>query len=301
MAGSNGTRRVRVPQTKESRRRCWDRQIAKARFARSEFRIGQYVLGSYHREATCEGCKRVFPMWRAGEQMRFCSKKCAAVAHGDARRRTPEEAVAAHARASKRESERSRALTMARRLLGLACAHCGQTFVRVGGEKLCSAECRTARRLAKRIERLGYAPIPITIGRRNCNRCGKGFVGRLSGGRGGKGQIFCSVHCNDRYHDAGRNHRQRARYHCVAYEPIKTFAVLERDGWRCQICGRSTPKRLRGTIDMRAPELDHRVPMALGGGHTWDNLQCACRRCNLDKGGSRSVGQMPLFNRIVSH
>ena len=69
---------------------------------------------------------------------------------------------------------------------------------------------------------------------------------------------------------------------------------LDRDGWRCQICGAKTTRQKRGTCDDRAPELDHRMPMALGGPHAWDNVQCACRRCNQDKGGTKILGQMSL-------
>jgi 5-methylcytosine-specific restriction endonuclease McrA len=71
--------------------------------------------------------------------------------------------------------------------------------------------------------------------------------------------------------------------------------VLDRDGWRCQMCGVKTPKRLRGTFDDRAPELDHRVPMAMGGGHVWDNVQCSCRRCNAAKNAMAVLGQTNLF------
>ncbi len=36
--------------------------------------------------------------------------------------------------------------------------------------------------------------------------------------------------------------------------------------------------------------------MALGGGHTWSNVQLACRSCNLAKGAVAIVGQLPLFD-----
>lgn len=74
------------------------------------------------------------------------------------------------------------------------------------------------------------------------------------------------------------------------FDPLE---ILARDGWRCHICGCSTPKRLRGTYSDNAPELDHIIPLAQGGKHTRLNTACACRRCNIAKGSS-TKGQLRL-------
>ena len=50
--------------------------------------------------------------------------------------------------------------------------------------------------------------------------------------------------------------------------------VFARDGYSCQYCG-TTAKDLT---------IDHVVPKRLGGGATWENLVCCCRRCNTKKG-----------------
>ncbi len=78
-------------------------------------------------------------------------------------------------------------------------------------------------------------------------------------------------------------------------ESFDPLSVLRRDNWTCQICGRKTPERLRGTYKGNAPELDHRHPLSLGGDHSIANTQCACRACNLSKLNHRSTGQIPLF------
>ncbi len=44
--------------------------------------------------------------------------------------------------------------------------------------------------------------------------------------------------------------------------------IFARDGHACQYCGRT------------ADSVDHVVPRSRGGGHHWDNLVAACRRCN---------------------
>ncbi len=50
--------------------------------------------------------------------------------------------------------------------------------------------------------------------------------------------------------------------------------ILRRDGHRCQYCGRSD---LPVTVD-------HIIPKARGGEEVWENLVCACVRCNNRKG-----------------
>lgn len=48
-------------------------------------------------------------------------------------------------------------------------------------------------------------------------------------------------------------------------------AVFLRDRNRCQYCGKT------------AEDVDHVVPRSRGGGHTWENVVAACRRCNSSK------------------
>jgi len=53
--------------------------------------------------------------------------------------------------------------------------------------------------------------------------------------------------------------------------------LYARDSSRCQYCGRK--------FSTRELTLDHVVPRVQGGQHTWENLVCACVRCNSRKGG----------------
>jgi len=53
--------------------------------------------------------------------------------------------------------------------------------------------------------------------------------------------------------------------------------IFARDRNRCQYCGRHFP-----TSEL---SLDHVVPRSLGGKATWENIVCACTRCNVKKGG----------------
>jgi 5-methylcytosine-specific restriction endonuclease McrA len=91
------------------------------------------------------------------------------------------------------------------------------------------------------------------------------------------------------------NSRRRAKLAGVEFEEIDVFSVFERDLWRCQICGKKTPRENRGTKYSNAPEIDHRTPLSKGGSHTYDNVQCACHRCNAKKSNKNNRGQLPLF------
>ncbi len=59
--------------------------------------------------------------------------------------------------------------------------------------------------------------------------------------------------------------------------------ILKRDNFRCQYCGTT-----RGPFTV-----DHVIPKVRGGSDSWDNLVCACVRCNNRK-GDRSPEQANL-------
>jgi 5-methylcytosine-specific restriction endonuclease McrA len=80
----------------------------------------------------------------------------------------------------------------------------------------------------------------------------------------------------------------------VNAERFDPIAVFERDKWRCHLCGCKTPKRLRGSYDDTAPELDHIIPLSKGGEHSRANTACACRKCNGAKGDT-IMGQLSLL------
>jgi 5-methylcytosine-specific restriction endonuclease McrA len=61
-----------------------------------------------------------------------------------------------------------------------------------------------------------------------------------------------------------------------AHAALTRRAVFARDGWVCQYCGQV------------AENLDHVLPRSRGGGHTWENVVAACRRCN-----SRKENRLP--------
>ena len=68
--------------------------------------------------------------------------------------------------------------------------------------------------------------------------------------------------------------------------------LFARDGNKCQYCGKKFP-----TSEL---SLDHVMPRSRGGLATWDNIVCACVRCNVRKGGrTPSEAGMRLYRDPV--
>ena len=166
---------------------------------------------------------------------------------------------------------------------------------------------RHSRRSPYCTERCRPAPIYQPVVEAECRRCGNKFDRRQDGAS----RFLCSEACAD---EAKKEARRRSRAAPAAQaarkadkkrrkamargalgsEAVDVTKVFERDGYRCGICGGKTLQSKRGTYHPRAPELDHIVAIALGGSHTYANVQCACRKCNSAKGAA-SLGQLHLF------
>jgi 5-methylcytosine-specific restriction endonuclease McrA len=182
--------------------------------------------------------------------------------------------------------------------------------------KCCSRECgfvfsafkRSARatgarvwvrvRVKKKTDPKPYvSQVPESL---NCKECKVAFSPKPTGGRPAE---YCSVFCRNKkmkkQKRITKSKRDAITRKAFGAERIDPIDVFERDNWRCCICGIKTPKRKRGTYDNCAPELDHIVSLANGGSHTWGNVQCCCRECNIRK-GAKNYGQLILFPYHVS-
>jgi HNH endonuclease len=214
------------------------------------------------RQHVCQHCNAGFvrrSYGKAGEN-KYCSRQCL----HNARR------IYVDKRQAKKEGRLRRAALEAK--VVHVCSVCGVDLV--GQARLCEAHKKPA-----------YVPVPPKTTR--CIYCYAEITGRANLRR-------CKL-CARKHSRSISKHRGRARHHGVAYEPINPLKVFDRDKWRCQMCLIKTPRKMRGTMNPNAPELDHRIPMAMGGAHLWDNVQCACRACNQLKGGRYAAGQMNLL------
>lgn len=68
--------------------------------------------------------------------------------------------------------------------------------------------------------------------------------------------------------------------------------IFRRDGGKCQYCGKNFPKS-EFTID-------HVIPRSRGGRSIWENVVCACSKCNRKKGGQTpEQARMKLINKPI--
>jgi 5-methylcytosine-specific restriction endonuclease McrA len=74
--------------------------------------------------------------------------------------------------------------------------------------------------------------------------------------------------------------RRRARLRGVETIPYGRREIFDRDGGQCKLCG----VQLR--FEPQAFQIDHIVPISLGGPDTPANVQLACPTCNRRKGAS---------------
>jgi 5-methylcytosine-specific restriction endonuclease McrA len=87
------------------------------------------------------------------------------------------------------------------------------------------------------------------------------------------------------YTPARKAYKQKRRA-LIRNNPAETIdprRVYDRDAWRCGLCRLVIDDRLKFPDPMCAT-LDHVVPIARGGGHTYGNVQAAHLRCNNRKG-----------------
>lgn len=84
--------------------------------------------------------------------------------------------------------------------------------------------------------------------------------------------------------DQPGTHIQRAiRYGCQWEYGVTLKKLLKRDGLRCAICGEQcdvNDKSYGNGTGPLYPSMDHIIPIAKGGSHTWNNVQVAHVICN---------------------
>lgn len=225
----------------------------------------------------CELCGTSFrKISKDKDPLRFCSKSCSSAVNAR--------------KMNAKHTPKPASFTVYRPL----CSQCGVRFTTKNlSAKCCSNSCR---RKNDAIKSRIYSAANDNVDRsaRPCLECGLIF----STSYGDKRSVYCSQACSSRNARRRKRKKERARLRRVHVETVDPIKVFERDGWRCQICKAPTPRNLRGTYNDRAPELDHVMPLSLGGAHSYMNTQCACRKCNAAKSDT-PPDQPSLFAKVA--
>lgn len=184
----------------------------------------------------------------------YCCKRCAVAAHSVA--------IVGPIPAGPRSMVS--AAPTARTFLAKVCCRCGATIIFQGSRV--PRDCGSC------------PPRPWVAG--PCAECRALFVTQIANAR------YCSSICERRcQRRRGKQVRSKRIRSTAKRDPISLPTIAERDGWRCHICKR---KVRRSTWS-----LDHLVPLASGGTHTYDNVALAHHRCNTLR-GSAGAAQLRL-------
>lgn len=159
----------------------------------------------------------------------------------------------------------------------------GATYRYREGERERSATSRKHREARRRLEEALAPGRPRQWFEGPCRGCGERLVGCFVGS---KKAHYCSATCCRR--DA--RHRRRARKRKAFVEEVWRPVLFERDNWTCQLCGDAVNPNLKYP-DPMAATVDHIVPLAKGGEHSYANTQLAHALCNSLK-SDRESGSM---------
>lgn len=189
------------------------------------------------------------------------------------------------------------------------CPVCGESYrLNYGGQRTCSRKCgQHLRRGGPPAGRRKREPDACPVWIRDCTECGKVFVGRRSNAK------TCSADCrtkrnrrvsldwmNANYQQmrpriVATAHARRARVAAQHVEDVDPQVVYERDGWCCGLCHKQVLRNPRYPRDPDMASLDHVVPIAEGGEHSYANTRCTHLRCNLARGARGGGEQLALL------
>jgi hypothetical protein len=145
---------------------------------------------------------------------------------------------------------------------------CGKTMLHGNARRVRCSACPRS----KREKRIGKPVVKFCL-----RGCGRADILPAK-----QGPWSCED-CKALYAKSGKT-RWREREGRIS--PLLRDAVLERDNWRCQLCGGVIPRGQTDTNAIAYPNIDHIVPSSLGGPTTLDNLQASHRMCNMRKGAT---------------
>lgn len=237
---------------------------------------------------TCLNCGRFFNIVRPSCPNKFCSRKCA----GEYRKKNCKIYICKYCgkeyggkEALHRDVRYCSSVCYTAdnvdKSIKDTCPICGKEFEVISGTKYCSDECRKE---AAAIRSWHHA-YKKQIYKRYCTECGRIFITNKSE------KIFCGSACARRQAMRGRNAIRRGSSNKLdmVIEKVSYSEIYERDEGRCHICGEKVHEEYN-RHDRLSGTLDHVIPLARGGDHTYDNIKLAHMVCNSIKADKVDVG-----------
>ena len=83
------------------------------------------------------------------------------------------------------------------------------------------------------------------------------------------------------------SHIRRARMRGNGFEKFSLKEIIQRDGYKCHICG--------GRVAKKDLSFDHLIPLSKGGPHVKSNVAVAHLKCNVKRG----AGYLPAQLRLI--
>lgn len=138
----------------------------------------------------------------------------------------------------------------------------------------------------------------IEAKKRYCRQCGKEFYANRHQ------YLFCSEECRKRLQNKQHEIKRRIKIKTALVDnDITLDKLIVRDKNKCWLCGGKTDRTDRTVLEgglykagPTHPSIDHVIPLAKGGEHSWNNVRLAHFRCNSLRGASMIIenkdGQM---------
>ncbi len=244
------------------------------------------------RTNTCEYCGVVYVNTRehANEGNRFCTRECWFAWWKEEGKKNK--------RKRKHEKEKGKAEKYTR-----TCEVCGKTYID-SRALTCSEECQRKRynEKQKQSETYGWTEEKnqknrerkgIVLHVAECEECGKEFEYYAT--KENKGyRKYCNKKCTDVMLKRTARAIRRLRINTNTKDRISLVKLINYSRGVCSICGCKVVKTKKSEYKPNGATVDHIIPLAKGGTHTWDNVQLACRDCNSHK-SDKMPQQMPLF------
>jgi hypothetical protein len=216
----------------------------------------------------CSHCGKDYDAMRVGSM--YCSNNCKQASWV---KRNPEKMVA-------------RLKNNPACIRSFSCEVCKSEFNALRKRKYCHAKCSWSVRDQKKRDKAeaNHRKSANSVFCKGCGSCFSPLYGYFTK------SVHCSV-CQMSIPDSAWSVRRRERIKTASIEVVVREKVFDRDKWRCAMCG---VKTIKAPYMKNSAELDHIVPLSLGGQHSYANTQCSCRACNGSK-GAKAKGQTLLF------